>query len=281
MTIKELSHFIRYSLREVYPENEIQSLVSIIFEKKVNLKKTDILLNRAEGVNQKTVDEIIKIVDQLKMAVPIQYILGETTFYDLSLEVNPSVLIPRQETEELVDWIIKDNPETGLKILDIGTGSGCIAITLAKNLKKPDIDAVDTNQNIIDLAKKNAQQNKVKINAFIGDILKDMPDTNNYDIIVSNPPYVLESEKRNMHDNVVLHEPESALYVPDSKALIYYQNIASYAFNNLKVSGKLYFEINEKKGKEIRTLLKDEGFSNVEIKKDINGKDRMIKAKKP
>ena len=277
-TIKELDKVIRQSLAKIYPPEEISGLISLIFEKKVNLKKTDILLNADKILDQKTIDEVMNIVDQLKKSKPIQYILGEADFYDLTLRVNPNVLIPRQETEELVDWIIKDNKDENHKILDIGTGSGCIAITLARHLEGSEVEALDTSNEIIDLVKKNAEKNSVQLQYTVSDILSDNQRNKRYDIIVSNPPYVLESEKRLIKKNILDYEPEEALFVKETHPLIYYEKIADFAFSHLKRRGKLYFEINENKGKEVYNMLSEYGFNEIEIRKDINGKDRMIKA---
>ncbi len=281
MSIRELNHFIRESLQEIYPEREINSLIHLIYEKKVNLKKTDLLLNEDQLLDQKSTKNIVEIIHQLKKNIPIQYILGETTFYDLELNINPSVLIPRQETEELVDWIIENHSNTTPTILDIGTGSGCIAVALAKNLPGSEVDALDVDKQTLKTATRNARKNKTHINPVHCDILKENPVLQHYHIIVSNPPYVLNSEKKFINNNVLEHEPEKALFVDDSKALVFYERIAGLAWEHLYTGGNLYFEINEQKGEEVKTLLKNTGYTNIELKKDINGKDRMIKATKP
>jgi release factor glutamine methyltransferase len=279
-TIKNIKKYIRQSLSKIYPEKEISSLISIILEK-VNLTKTDILLNDDRILDDQSIDEIHNIVDQLKNFKPIQYILGESEFYDITLEVNPFVLIPRQETEELVNWIINEYTNCKPKILDVGTGSGCIAIALAKNLPAAEVHAIDYHESILELVKKNAQKNNVEVFCFVGDILKETINSEKYDIVVSNPPYVLESEKQQMTKNVLNYEPREALFVDDSDPLLYYRSIGKFALENLKAGGSLYFEINESMGADIKKLVEKYGFRDVLIKKDINGKDRMIKGIKP
>lgn len=281
LSIKQLNYLVRQSLQGIYPDVEINSLINLIYEKVVNLKKTDILLNEDRVLDTKTADQILQITQQLKQQIPIQYIFGSAYFYDLTLEVDPNVLIPRQETEELVDWIIRENNKPELRILDIGTGSGCIAIALAKNLPKATTDAMDVDPKTLEITTKNATKNGVTVNPLLCNILDEQLEVQPYDLIVSNPPYVLHSEKTKMHKNVLEHEPEKALFVPDDQSLIFYRKIADFAQKNLKNKGSLYFEINERKGTEIKELLSDSGFVNIILKKDINGKDRMIKATKP
>lgn len=278
-SINELSQYIKQSLKGIYPDQEIKSFIDIIFEKKVNLKKTKRLLNPGYKLDNQTKKEILEITGQLKKSVPIQYLLGETYFYDLPFVVNKNVLIPRQETEELVDWIIHEQQDAD-KILDIGTGSGCIAVTLAKNIPTASVYAIDFDKSILEVAQQNARHNEVSIQFFKSNILKEKPHLGQLDLIVSNPPYVLESEKQYMHKNVLEFEPQESLFVPDSKALIFYQKIAEYSAQYLKNHGALYLEINENKAKETAELLKNYGFRKITIKKDINEKPRMIKAEK-
>ncbi|MFP4046203.1 MAG: peptide chain release factor N(5)-glutamine methyltransferase [Bacteroidales bacterium] len=278
-TINELSKHIKQSLKGIYPDREIKSFIELIFEKKVNLKKTKRLLNPEYKLDNQTTQEIFRITEQLKKSVPIQYLLGETYFYDLPFTVNKNVLIPRQETEELVDWIIHEQQDAD-KILDIGTGSGCIAIALAKNIPAASLYATDFDDSIIEVAKQNAKKNAVSIQFLKSNILQEKPHIEKLDVIVSNPPYVLESEKQYMHKNVLDFEPQKSLFVPDSNALIFYHKIAEYSAQYLKNSGALYLEINENKAKETADLLRGYGFRKITIKKDINEKTRMIKAEK-
>ena len=207
---------------------------------------------------------------------PIQYILSETKFYGLSFYTKKGILIPRPETEELVDWIIKDNQGSEKKYLDIGTGSGCIIISLAKNLKGT-FDAIDISEKSIRISEENSIKNKVNINLKKTDILCSELK-GEWDVIVSNPPYVLRSEKEVMNKNVLNWEPETALFVEDTDPLLFYEEISKKSLTVLRKNGYLYFEINENFGNETIKLLEEIGFVNIELKKDINGKDRMIKA---
>jgi release factor glutamine methyltransferase len=228
----------------------------------------------------------------LKKEKPIQYILGETEFYGLPFLVNVNTLIPRPETEELVEWIIKSTnyeiQSTKLRILDIGTGSGCIAISLAKNIPNAEVSAIDVSEKALATAKKNAEINKIVVNFINVDILKindlaELPTSNfqlptQFDIIVSNPPYVRNLEKAEIKPNVLEYEPHLALFVEDTDALLFYRKIANLAKENLSENGQLFFEINQYLGKETVELLEDLGFKNIELKKDIYGNDRMIRS---
>jgi len=228
------------------------------------------------------VEEFQKAILRLKNFEPIQYIVGETEFYGLPFKVNRHTLIPRPETEELVEWIISgqklitNNPKS-ITILEVGTGSGCIAISLAKNLPNSRIFALDVSVEALKIARENAEINEVEIEFFQTDILtvEDLPKQ--FDIIVSNPPYVRELEKELMQQNVLRYEPESALYVANEDPLVFYRVISKLAKNHLKPNGTLFFEINEYLATEMIALLKSEGFQNIEINKDIFGKDRMLK----
>jgi release factor glutamine methyltransferase len=222
------------------------------------------------------------ILEQLKLEIPIQYLLGKTSFYGLDFEVNENVLIPRPETEELVDWILERQQPTGngrnLKILDIGTGSGCIAISLAKNLPNAQVFAIDVSEKALATAKKNAESNAVKVTFISRNILDAEDLEQEFDIIVSNPPYVRNLEKEEIKKNVLEHEPHLALFVEDNDALIFYRKIAELAQKNLSNSGELYFEINQYLGKEMVDLLEGMNFKNIELRKDIYGNDRMTLA---
>jgi release factor glutamine methyltransferase len=213
---------------------------------------------------------------------PIQYILGETEFYGLKLNVNPAVLIPRPETEELVDWILKINSIRNAKILDIGTGSGCIALALKNHLKEGEISGVDISENALKVARENALQNHLNVNFFQSDILKwKESEWDKFDIVVSNPPYVRMSEKAKMNDNVLHYEPDSALFVSDQDPLVFYRAIAAFASQYLNKNGFLFFEINEYLGEEMKVLMEGFGFESIEIRKDINSKNRMAFGLKP
>lgn len=303
-TISEIIKQINNQLSTLYDKKEIEGMVYLIFDHLLKYTKFDIHLRKDEEISTDTEKNINKIVEQLLEHKPIQYIIGQTEFYDLQFKVDSHTLIPRGETEELVDLIISENQdknstnkelssettpnildiETGTapKILDIGTGTGCIAICLAKNLPSSKVSAIDISEGAIAMATKNAKANNVKVNFVLMDIL-NIPDNNpmgSFDIIVSNPPYVMDSEKKLMDDNVLRYEPHTALFVSDHNPLIFYKAIAEFAVSHLNTNGKLYFEINEALGKEMTDMLEELNFSNIEIIKDIHGKDRIAKAVK-
>lgn len=267
-----LSYF-RHELSAVADEREIISWYYISMYYLLNYNRSDCIINSNKVLNNSQLSKIRQIVAELKTHKPIQYILGKTEFYGLKIKVNEHTLIPRPETEQLVDWILKEN---FVVALDIGTGSGCISIALAKHTDA-NVQAIDISEDALLIAEENAKNNEVEINFIHQDILQT-----NYlqkvDLIVSNPPYVLESEKEKMHENVLDYEPELALFVNDKNPLIFYKKIASLAFNFLNENGKLFFEINTKFGKETIEMLSDIGFVNIELKKDMNDMDRMIKA---
>lgn len=221
-----------------------------------------------------------EILAALLADMPIQYVLGETSFYGLALKVAPGVLIPRPETQELVDLIVKENRQSDLKVLDLCTGSGAIAVALARNLPFADIDALDIAPEAIETASQNARNLKVRINIIRQDIFKFSPE-NKYDIIVSNPPYVDESEITDMEPNVVKYEPRLAIFVPDDNPLLFYRRIATIGEEALKCGGRLYLEINPRHDKELKVLLESHGYEKVEIIKDLHGKSRFCKAIRP
>lgn len=226
--------------------------------------------------------KFVFLVKELKTGKPIQYILGFANFYDLTLIVNNDVLIPRQETEELLNWILTDyKNKRELNILDIGTGSGCIAIAIKKNLPYCFVQATDDSANALLVAAENARINETQITFTEDDILNPEGGkyADRYDVIVSNPPYVTGSEKYKLHQNVVDHEPHHALFVANENPLLYYDSIAGFAKKHLSESGSLYFEINENFGNEVAGMLTSKGFNDVVIRKDLNGKSRMVKAR--
>lgn len=277
--VYDAAKMIRNELQHLYPAREIQGFTDLIFEKLLNFSRTDILLNNNTKLSKSAFFQIKEIIDQLRNFKPIQYILGEAWFYELKLEVSPDVLIPRQETEELVKWVIDDAGTGSLSLLDIGTGSGCIAIALAVNLPHLKVHATDISEKAVQLAGRNARVNGADIKFFVDDILAPVHvKSGKYDIIVSNPPYVTESEKPFVARNVLLYEPVAALFVPEGQALRYYEAIAAFAREALNPGGRLFFEINENKSDEIRQLLMRFIFSGVEVRKDINGKFRMVRA---
>lgn len=278
-TIQSTINYIKKELAELYHARETESMAYILLEYVLNYSKTQIQLNRTENISVNHFKQIDTYTQELKTNKPIQYILGETEFYDLTFKVNEHTLIPRQETEELVHAIIKENQQKGLHILDIGTGSGCIPISLAKNIQNAHVSSADISAEAIEKAKENALLNQVDINLFHRDILNWKKfDWDYFDIIVSNPPYVTEAEKSKMDKNVLDHEPHTALFVSDHDPLIFYRTIAEFALQYLKKEGKLYFEINESLGREMVELLEQNGFAKIRLLQDINGKNRIVSA---
>ncbi len=278
INIKKVISFIKSELKEFYPMSEIDSFVYLIFEQLFNYSRTKLLISQDVEIREDLYQNILNIIRNLKLYKPIQYILGKTIFYNLTFNITPGVLIPRPETEELVDWIIKENPDKYKRILDIGTGSGCIAISLAKNLPKSVVYASDISSEALTVTKTNSKLNNVDIQIIQLDILNSDNQLNEkFDIIVSNPPYVTEKEKKLMHKNVLNFEPQLALFVPDNNPLLFYRAIIGFGMNHLNPGGKIYFEINESFGKETALLLEGRGFQDISLKKDINEKDRMLK----
>lgn len=271
--IKELSPF--------YDAYEAESFFYLILEDKHKLRQIDLALNHELNFSESDFVVWNSLLGQLKKEVPIQYLLGKTSFYGLDFEVNENVLIPRPETEELVEWIINENSITDktkkIRILDIGTGSGCIAISLAKNLPNAEVFGIDVSKKAIETAKRNAINNNVDVTFVFLDILETDVLTCHFDIIVSNPPYVRNLEKQEIKKNVLDYEPHLALFVDDNDALIFYRKIAALAKNSLLENGQLFFEINQYLGKEMTDLLETMDFKKIELKKDIYDNDRMMK----
>lgn len=273
---------IKEVLSPLYSTGEIKNIIRIIFENIKNYSQVDIIMNQDEIFSQFIKDKVDMILKRLVNHEPIQYIFNEAYFQGLTLKVTPDTLIPRPETEELIDIIVKENNQSDLHVLDIGTGSGAIAIALAKSLKFPIADAIDISQKAIDIAQENAKAHKVKINFFIRDILSaEIPTNSVYDIIVSNPPYITLREKDSMEPNVLDYEPHTALFVPDNDPLLFYRAITHYAVYALNPGGRIYFEINSLYGKETAKLLSDNNFIDVDIIKDMYGLDRFVSAAKP
>jgi release factor glutamine methyltransferase len=290
MLLKNYKTTFLQELSSLYEEQEIDSFFYIILEKLHGLKRIDLALNPQTVMDGAHLKQWKNIVSELKKQRPVQYILGETTFYGLSFLVNENTLIPRPETEELVELIIESTNyelrNTKLKVLDIGTGSGCIAISLAKHLATSEVFAIDVSEEALATAKKNAELNKVAID-FISTNILDVVTLSavagldkQFDIIVSNPPYVRNLEKDEIKPNVLEYEPHLALFVDDIDPLLFYRKIAELAIKNLNPNGKLYFEINQYLGKETVELVKSFGFKNVKLIKDIYGNDRIISCEK-
>jgi release factor glutamine methyltransferase len=279
--MKATIQYIQKELDGLYPETEVKAFTRLILEHVCGLDYTAQVLMRESELNSSCKGLILEIVNRLKQFEPIQYILGETEFFGLKLKVNPAVLIPRPETEELLRWISETNVQPDSSVIDIGTGSGCMALGLKKLFPGANVSAIDYSEETLDTARGNATLNNLNINFFQADILKwENYRWKKFNLIVSNPPYVRESEKAAMFSNVLKYEPEKALFVSDSDPLIFYRRIAEFAQNYLKKNGCLFFEINENLGKETQHLLENAGFFTVEIKKDLFGKERMIRCRK-
>ena len=281
MNIKDYKSIFIRELLPFYDEMECESFFYLILENKHQLRRIDLALHLNLVFSQEELAVWKEISEKLKSEIPIQYILGTTSFYGLEIFVNPSVLIPRPETEELVDWILNDAKNknyTSKSIVDIGSGSGCIAISLAKNLANAKVYALDVSEEALQVAAKNAAFNNVEIKFLTEDILSATALPQKFDVIVSNPPYVRELEKHEIKNNVLNNEPHLALFVADEDALIFYKKIANLAQTYLEPNGNLYFEVNQYLGQETYQLLKEIGFTNIELCKDIYGNDRMIRA---
>lgn len=283
MTVYDFREKFASRLSGMYDPEEIKNLCFLAIEHVMHMNRVEVSLSRNLEIPAYELGELSDVIARLEKSQPIQYIIGFTEFYGLDLQVNPSTLIPRPETEELVDWILNSENTTGkqpLKIVDVGTGSGCIAIALAKHIKNVTVEAIDISQNALATAYQNAQAHQVAIDFYHQDILETEGFESTYDIIVSNPPYVRNSEKKEMRDNVLQNEPNNALFVSDHDPLVFYKKIGTLAFKSLTQEGKLYFEINEYLGQEMRGLLQSIGFTNISLKRDMFGKDRMMCAKR-
>jgi len=341
MLLLQLKSDFQKQLEGQYPKEEATALFYRLCEFKLDFKRVDVALNLKKNIDLNDVLFFKEAINRLKLFEPIQYIIGTTEFYGLTFKVNKNVLIPRPETEELVEWIINEgqtakgerlrldndaplsaspkesfwrgvegSQSKSLRILDIGTGSGCIAIALAKNLPQAEVWALDVSNKALSIAEQNATLNKVTIHFIEADILNsneilhyavpagrqiqndnivipteqgtsdEESSSQNFDIIVSNPPYVKQNEKPLMQPNVLNHEPHVALFVENNKPLIFYDKIADFAVKNLAKNGTLFFEINQRLGKEVCTLLDKKGFTNIALKQDIFEMDRMVSGKK-
>ena len=271
---------IRTALGHLYPPGETESFIRIIFSHFLGYSPTELILSAGKIIDRENEARIDQVIKRLRQYEPLQYILGETEFYGLKIRVNNAVLIPRQETEELVDWILRSEQKEKHAVLDIGTGSGCIALALKKHLPLAEVYAIDHSSRALSVASENALSLGLSINIQILDIFHPHPFEKKFDLIVSNPPYVRESEKKLMHPNVLDFEPTEALFVSDDDPLSYYRAIAEFSNHHLQKDGWIYFEINEAMGEETSELMKEYGFSAVEVRKDLNGKERMLRCKK-
>ena len=290
MLLKQYKTHFFEALKNIQDEQEIESFFFILTEYLHNLKRVEVALNPNFELSEDDVQKWNAILVDLQQEKPIQYITGEAWFYGLRFEVNENTLIPRPETEELVEWILNSSiiqHPSPITVLDIGTGTGCIPISLKANVPHATVSAIDISERALEVAKKNAKLNKVEINFIQVNILEvqDLSKlqssithhSSTFDIIVSNPPYVRNLEKQEIKKNVLDYEPHLALFVEDTDALLFYRKIAQLALKNLSPNGLLFFEINQYLGKETVELLENLGFNNIELKKDIYGNDRMVK----
>ncbi|WP_087565443.1 peptide chain release factor N(5)-glutamine methyltransferase [Polaribacter sp. SA4-10] len=283
MILKEFRAFCTEALSGIYPQTEIDTFFFLLIEEKLELQRIDTVLKPEFELSDDILQELKAIIERLIKEEPIQYILGKTEFYGFPFLVDKNTLIPRPETEELVEWVldevakIADSNVSELSILDIGTGTGCIPISLAKNLPNAKITTIDISSKALKIAKQNAKLNTVVIDFLETDILQTEKLQQQFDIIISNPPYVRELEKQEIKNNVLENEPHLALFVDDNNPLVFYTKIADLAKNHLTKNGLLFFEINQYLGKETVKMLEEKGFKNIELRKDLFGNDRMIK----
>lgn len=277
MLVQSAVSAIKNSLKGYYDEGEISAFLRIILPYITKRQYPSLILDDKADIDDSQLEAVL---DRLKRFEPIQYIVGEEEFFGLTFKVTPDTLIPRPETEELVELILAENKDSNpsASILDIGTGSGCIAISVAKYMPEGKVTAWDISKGALDVAKNNAQINNVKVDFDLVDALGDFPDSKKFDIIVSNPPYVMDSEKDDMAANVLKYEPHTALFVPDNKALMFYECIADIGLELLNSNGKLYFEINRAKGQEMIDMLDGKGYKNIRVVRDISKNDRIVVA---
>ena len=288
MTLNEARTVLTKELKNVYETDELRNIIELVIEHITNMSRAEQVKNKVPYLTCTQLEDLDAITERLKKNEPVQYILGEAWFAGMKFKVNKNVLIPRPETEELVDWIVKEsqksNPESirdkSQNIIDVGTGSGCIPITLKKKLPHATISAIDVCSEALFTATENAIELNTDVNFLLLDFLDEekWKELGQYDIIVSNPPYVKQSEINTMHERVKEFEPYLALFVPDNDALLFYKKLSGFAVKHLKSGGNLFVEINEALGEQVVNLFQTAGFANVELRKDMQGKDRMIKA---
>ncbi|KOF03923.1 hypothetical protein OB69_02630 [Roseivirga seohaensis subsp. aquiponti] len=268
------------ALSGVYDEREATNMANLLLSHFYGLDRMAIILNDEFSLVEGSEKGLAKSIDELNQHKPIQHIIGSVEFYGCELKVDERALIPRPETEELVDWIVTVNTVEAPSIVDIGTGTGCIPIALKKAIPNAQVAAVDVSEGALNLAQENAKQNGVEVDFRHLDILENNFPFDLLDIVVSNPPYIPESDKAEMSSNVLSFEPYLALFVENHDPLIFYKRIAELAFLHLKIGGMLYFEIHERFGEEMIKLVEEIGFTKVLLKKDLQGKDRMLQAQK-
>ena len=286
MNLLQLEKYFHQRLKANYPDSEIENFFFWTLEEILGIQRIDFVLQKNNAVDYQNIDRIKKVIQRLRNEEPIQYIFGSTEFYGLLFNVSTDTLIPRPETEELVEWIIETVKQdeylsslSELRILDIGTGTGCIAITLTKLIPSANTTAVDISKNALTVAESNSALNEVNVHFVISNVLELSSLENEFDIIVSNPPYVRNSEKIEIKNNVLKYEPDTALFVEDDDPLLFYRKIGKLSLDSLTNNGYLFFEINQYLGEETVDLLSKLGYQQVELRKDLFGNDRMIKCR--
>ena len=285
MTLNEARTVLTKELDKVYDSDELKNIIDLVLEHITTMPRMEQVKSKQSYLTCGQLETIDSITERLKKNEPIQYVLGEAWFAGMKFKVNKNVLIPRPETEELVDWIVKENAQHAMinvqfSMIDIGTGSGCIPIAIKKKLPDANISAIDVCSEALFTATENAIEHNTEVDFILLDFLDEekWKELGQFDIIISNPPYVRQSEKENMHIRVKEFEPHKALFVPDNNALLFYKKLSDFSLKHLKQGGSLFVEINESLGDAIIKLFRDAGFVNIELKKDMQGKDRMIKA---
>jgi release factor glutamine methyltransferase len=289
MTLNEARTVLTKELNKVYDSDELKNIIDLVLEHLTTMPRMEQVKSKLAYLTCGQLETIDSITERLKKNEPIQYVLGEAWFAGMKFKVNKNVLIPRPETEELVDWIVKENAlpitigtmsNAQFSIIDIGTGSGCIPITIKKKLPDANISAIDVCSEALFTATENAIEHTTEIDFILLDFLDEEKwnELGQFDIIISNPPYVRQSEKENMHVRVKEFEPHKALFVPDNDSLLFYKKLSDFSLQHLKPGGKLFVEINEAYGDAVTGLFRAAGFINIELKKDMQGKDRMIRA---
>jgi release factor glutamine methyltransferase len=288
MTLNEARTVLTKELNKVYDKDELKNIIDLVIEHVTTMPRMEQTKSRLAYLTCGQLEDIDSITDRLKKNEPLQYVLGEAWFAGMKFKVNKNVLIPRPETEELVDWVIKESQipiaigtkVKSQKIIDVGTGSGCIPITLKKKIPGADVSAIEVCSEAIFTATENAVEHNTEVDFVLLDFLDESKwnELGQFDIIVSNPPYVRQNEKETIHERVKDFEPHLALFVPDNDALLFYRKLADFAKTHLTTGGSLFAEINENLAKEVEELFQSKGFTSIEIKKDMQGKDRMIKA---
>lgn len=273
-------YYIKQTLQGYYPDSEIVSMAKLLLTQVFGMSVIELYAGKDNSFSANEQKRLSDILIRLQKYEPIQYIIGTEYFYGLSFEVNKNVLIPRPETEELVDLIVQENKNRKVRVLDVGTGSGCIAISLAKNLERAEVTSWDISEGALQVAARNCRRNGVEVRLERKDVLQFSPSGEQFDIIVSNPPYITEKEKMDMDANVLDWEPGTALFVPDDNPLLFYRKIADVGMSMLTPEGRLYFEINRGYGKQTVDMLAGLGYRNIELRKDISQNDRMIRAER-